>query len=187
MLITLLVTSYNLICACAVRYELEDMKLLCECMLVPAKSNWLDLLRAADVLGSHRLHAQTVGFLRDNFSVLLETEVVDESEGGVGKTGLALLQSEFPGLLERILESRREVFPSPPSSILSERMRQHPAEAKKAVRKVPIPVLAFIVGILALFVHQYTNNISVIGPLVPYFNGVCIIVGFIFLMYWHKA
>ena len=172
------------------------MKLLCESMLVPAKSNWLDLLRAADVLGSHRLHAQTVGFLRDNFSVLLETDV-DSSDnnssstsvgsGGAMQTGLTLLQKEFPGLLARILESRREVFPSPPSSILSERMRQHPLEAKKAVKKVPIPVLAFIVGALGVFVHQYTNNIAIMGPWVPYFNGICIVLGLLFLFYWHRS
>jgi hypothetical protein len=35
----------------AERYHLDDMKLLCESMLVPNSNNWLDLLRAADLLG----------------------------------------------------------------------------------------------------------------------------------------
>jgi len=52
------------------RYVLPDMKLLCENMLIPSESNWLDLLRAAQLLNSSRLELQVMAFLKENFSVL---------------------------------------------------------------------------------------------------------------------
>ncbi len=52
------------------RYGLLDMKSLCENMLIPNRENWLDLLRAADLLHAHTLKRNVVSFLRDNFHAL---------------------------------------------------------------------------------------------------------------------
>jgi hypothetical protein len=46
------------------------MKILCENMLVPSHSNWLDLLRIADLIKSKHLFSQVICFLRNNFSAL---------------------------------------------------------------------------------------------------------------------
>jgi hypothetical protein len=63
------------------RYQVPQMRVLCENMLVPTKYNWLDLLRAANMLNAQRLFAQTVAFVRDNFSVLLlESDPLDDDE-----------------------------------------------------------------------------------------------------------
>ena len=49
------------------RYNLPEMKHLCESMLTPARrSNWLDLLRAGDRLGSPRLMVSALHFLKSN-------------------------------------------------------------------------------------------------------------------------
>lgn len=52
------------------RYGLLEMKSLCENMLIPNRHNWLDLLRAADLLQAHTLKRNVVSFLRDNFHAL---------------------------------------------------------------------------------------------------------------------
>jgi hypothetical protein len=48
------------------------MKRLCESMLVPSRSNWLDLLRAAYLFNSPHLEVAVLGFLRDNVGNIAE-------------------------------------------------------------------------------------------------------------------
>ena len=48
------------------------MKRLCESMLVPSRSNWLDLLRAAYLFNSPHLEVAVLGFLRDNIGSITE-------------------------------------------------------------------------------------------------------------------
>jgi hypothetical protein len=193
----------------AERYHLDDMKLLCESMLVPSKQNWLDLLRASDLLGTHRLHTLTVGFLRDNSDVLLD--VVDEEDGNdnastntqttlsqslasasagskkQARTGVAVIEDEFPGLFEKILALHSEVHPPPPSKLLTHRLHKHSAEAVAAVKHVPFPYLAVVLCVLALSVYYYTQNILFFGPYVPYFNAMCVAACLIYLVYFHKS
>ena len=54
------------------RYSILDMRILSENMILPSKSNWLDFLRAAELLDSKRLRVMVVGFLRDNVDILYE-------------------------------------------------------------------------------------------------------------------
>lgn len=86
------------------RYGIAEMKAMCVHMLVPSRTNWLDLLRAADLLQLPVLHDQVVYWLRDHFDVL---------EGHHGE-----LREEFPDLLEKLLLSRSPFYPPPPSEQL---------------------------------------------------------------------
>jgi hypothetical protein len=51
------------------------MKRLCESMLVPSQSNWLDLLRAAHLFHCPQLEVSVIGYLRDNIAELLKVSL----------------------------------------------------------------------------------------------------------------
>lgn len=51
------------------------MKRLCESMLVPSRSNWLDLLRAAYLFNSPHLEVAVLGYLRDNIGSIAEVNL----------------------------------------------------------------------------------------------------------------
>jgi hypothetical protein len=53
------------------RYALREMKLQSEHMLAPSRTNWLDLLRASELLGSAHLRVQVRSYLRDNTAILV--------------------------------------------------------------------------------------------------------------------
>jgi hypothetical protein len=153
-------------------------------------------------VGTHRLHAQTIGYLRDNFNVLLEvvdddnyTETDVDSQNlsyntantsssiGNKRTGIAVIQAEFPGLLEKILDIRSEVNPKPPSTVLSNRLRLHAEEASQALKRVPFPFMAVVVCGLGMLLYVYTGNTMYFGPYVPYFNAFCIALGVIWFYF----
>lgn len=52
------------------------MKRLCESMLLPSRSNWLDLLRAAYLFNSPHLEVSVLAFLRDNISSIAEVPCI---------------------------------------------------------------------------------------------------------------
>ena len=56
------------------------MKTLCESMLLPSVSNWLDLLRAADRLDSSRLMKSTLNYLKQHvFEIYIHCNNINEN------------------------------------------------------------------------------------------------------------
>ena len=180
---------------------IPDMKLLCENMLVPSASNWLDLLRAAQLLNSLRLELQVMAFLKGNFSVLqglyqntdLNNTGTDaaagEGEGAKSKddgnsysiqySNIADFQSEFPGLLEDLLESRKILFPLPPSQMMIKQTLQSntvAADAIAAQKSPTFPIWALVVAAVSFFLYQHVSKIIALGPIIPIVNIACFFV-----------
>lgn len=182
------------------------MKELVENMLKPSLFNWVDLLRAAELLNSPKLKTSVLSFLRSNFHVLqldelsqqLEVELeveVDEDEAdskqvdrgrgrgrGLGRgqqsAVLRQLKEEFPSLLEEIIGLRSFYSPLPPSSLLIEEGKLTKESSLLDEDKHPFPFGALALGAVSLFVYQYATQILPIGPIVPIVN----IGGFFLLM-----
>jgi len=175
------------------------MKLLCENMLVPSESNWLDLLRAAQLLNSLRLELQVMAFLKENFSVLrglyqnqpqsnmstatpkeapTEDTGVDD-EDMVQYSNIADFKEEFPSLLEDLLESRKVLFPLPPSQLVMDRSRESATAAADAIAKKETPVFpiwALVLAAVSFFVYQHVSKVVALGPVIPLINAVAAIV-----------
>jgi len=174
------------------RYVVPDMKLLCENMLVPSESNWLDLLRAAQLLNSLRLELQVMAFLKVNFAVLQGLYHNDEGSQGEGVEGdestvqysnVADFQGEFPGLLEELLEGRKQLFPLPPSQLMIQRTRDSGSAADQETSKQEVPVFplwALVGACVCFFFYQHVSRIIVLGPIIPVVN----IAGFVLLAYF---
>lgn len=173
------------------RYVIPDMKLLCENMLVPSESNWLDLLRAAQLLNSLRLELQVMAFLKTNFSVLQglyqNTEeghsaasTADATdEGTVQYSNVADFQEEFPGLLEDLLGARKMIFPLPPSQLIMELSAENSNLQAEALNKqhTPVfPIWALIVAAVSFFLYQHVSKIIALGPMIPIINCVGFVV-----------
>ena len=45
------------------RYNLQEMRLYCESMVRISDGNWIDVLRVAKVINSHRLESESLAFL----------------------------------------------------------------------------------------------------------------------------
>lgn len=189
------------------RYVVPDMKLLCENMLVPSESNWLDLLRAAQLLNSLRLELQVMAFLKVNFSVLRglydNTNTSDKegngetTDGTAGKgatsadrddtiqySNIEDFQAEFPGLLEDLLESRKVLFPLPPSQLVIQQSFQSTDKAAEleAQQKAPVfPLWALAVAAISMFIYQHISKIVALGPVIPVLNGAVLVAGVIIL------
>ena len=163
------------------RYGLRDMKDLCESMLVPSKDNWFNLLRAAELVSSERLRAQTMSFLQDNFAVLLGNVDVDvepgpdlsaEHQAQTQVSFITFLRSEFPDLLDTILEHRKRSFPLPPSQVII----QHLKEGTKLKSKMStnsgdtFPTWALVAMAGCAFAYPHMSNIISLGPYVQIFN-----------------
>ncbi len=162
------------------------MKILCESMLVASNDNWLDLLRAADVLGSHQLHSQALGFLRDNISVLIQGNPSTESNSAANSSEasvelVTMLCSEFPGLIEKVIQERSDCHPLPPSKIYSTHIVELIKEASTMKPATSFPVVALIICIIGFILYQYMSNIHIIGSFVPVVNTVAIVSLAIFL------
>ncbi|CAM9122664.1 unnamed protein product, partial [Ectocarpus fasciculatus] len=72
------------------RYQISDMRCLCENMLVPTKHNWMELLQVAESIHSSRLKHETIGFLRSHLGDAYVSGSIDESF------------DQFPDVLESI-------------------------------------------------------------------------------------
>lgn len=219
------------------------MKQLCENMLVPSSSNWLDLLRASNVVHSQRLQLHVLTYLRDHFSALqglfansdsvaelsklmqsIDGKDGDEASalpaGGAAtatstadattsssskgaassdkskvsfadKTGgtdddgdleeeeaydLKQLKSEFPELLDRLLQMRSILSPAPPSVVLNQQRAVNMSESVKRATKLPtFPKLALLMALVSLYFYQYFSNMISIGPMVPFINSVAVV------------
>jgi len=152
------------------RYNVPDMKVLCESMLVPSAANWLTLLSISDMLNSANLRLQVECFLRDNFSLIGRdaTYRVDEE---TSRPVMEILKEHHPTLVERVFELRREAYPLPPSQLLIAQTNVNiKAEAKKI--DLPFPIWALVASIVAFYILTQIGNVIVIGPIMPFVNGL---------------
>lgn len=116
------------------RYQVHDLKRLCESMLIPSHDNWIDLLRAATLFNSPQLEVDVLAFLRDNVEVIMKVKDLGLSE-------------EFPGLLAQVMDIRRASYPLPPRSRSG---RIHQSCGQRIQRKtgaVPYAVLGHCIRI----------------------------------------
>lgn len=166
------------------------MKVLCENMLVPSQSNWMDLLRAADLLGSRRLHLLVISYLRDNLTKLSAGSgtMADKSNSSstssaeiTGETDplVVELMSEFPEVYAEVMALRRGISPAPPCTLL---INQFIANSKgnEAVKnkKNTFPFWALIMAAVCLAMYQNLSKYVPLGWVVPIVNvtGVVVIV-----------
>lgn len=155
------------------RYCIPSMKILCENMLYPTKSNWRDLLNIATALDLQRMKLEVLVFLRDNFDILISFD----------HDIFIRLNEEFPGLLSTILAMRCKTFPSPPSYKFIEHIKETKLqEEKKGATEIGIPWVALLVLVVASYLYQHSIRIISIGPLVPIVNTV-FIVGLLYYAY----
>lgn len=130
------------------------MKALVVDMLVPTASNWLDLLRAADLLHLPTLRTAVATFLRDHASLL--DGYLDE-------------MTDFPGFLDDVLLSRAIYHPPPPSELLLKQI----ATAKEAGEKTaPFPVYALLGMVGCYLAYQQLGKIVNLGVMIPVINYV---------------
>ena len=186
------------------------MKLLCENMLAPSENNWLDLLRAAQLLNSLRLELQVMGFLKTNFSVLRgfyqspksdstnnnnntttntttnttnntnnnefnenKKKEFEENEEDVQYSNIADFQEEFPYILNNLLETRKIIYPLPPShKIIQQSTENNNILIKnKNNENIPVfPIYALIIACVSFFIYQHISKIIVLGPVIPIIN-----------------
>lgn len=151
------------------RYGMMDMKSLCEQMLVPTKRNWLDLLRAADLLYAPTLQRNVLAFLRDNFDAL-HLENAGAFGEDQGESLVSELQEEFPSLLEKLLLSRRVFFPLPPSQALINQTMVS-KEVKNKATQSPLPLLSLLLMLVFALIYQQISSMISLGWVIPAING----------------
>lgn len=146
------------------RYNMPDLKSLCESMLVPSKDNWIDLLHAADLIRSKYLQLQVVCFLRDNMSVLNEHLRVEDKDGNPTSL-VSLMSEEFPWLLPEVLDLRKEAHPRPPSEILIAQLVSNHNFQKEKSKAPPIPWWALLTCLFGAFAYAHASQYFVFGDL----------------------
>jgi hypothetical protein len=151
------------------RYGCFDLKILCENMLAPSSSNWLDLLRAADLLNTPSLRINTIAYLRDHFSAMGINQANSQQ--------IQELKEEFPDLFENLLISRAEFFPLPPSQLIVTRVAKSQENSMKAKRE-RFPFMSLATLAVCLYIYQHVTTIIALGPLVPLIN----VVGFVLVL-----
>jgi len=162
---------------------MTDMKLLCENMLVPSEHNWLDLLRASQLLNSVRLELQVISYLKDNFHVLEslyhkhDNDDRDADHGGdldstAEYENINDFQAEFPGLLDALLESRKQLYPLPPSQLLIAQSTAHAREvnSNSSLRKPLFPIWSMSVTVVCLLIYLLVTKFVALGAIIPIIN-----------------
>ena len=161
------------------RYDLRDMKTMCESMLVPSSENWLGILKVAELVRSASLMDQVHAYLRDNFSTLNDMADVGLFDGGVHSdkegTYLQFLRREYPSLVEEIFQDRIASFPPPPSQVLVTKMEANHAALDSANNAPPFPIWALLIGGVAAFLYAQSATIISLGPVVPFVNSLFLI------------
>ena len=167
------------------RYDVPDMKQLCEAMLIPNRYNWLDLLRAADLIGSRNLLYQTTLFLRDNFDLMAQSlESYDDSVSeGSQSTLMSVVKTEFPWLLEELMMLRKSNFMAKPNEALVAYVLASNKQVEDKGKSPLVPLWAMAVIIVMGMGYNQVKNHLTIGWLVPVFNSVCML-GLAVLVYF---
>ena len=174
------------------RYNLQDMRHICENMLVCSEENWVDVLHSAELLESSRLRIEVEGYLRDNFAVLdpedelQENVSIDEDlKGGDDQsTTLTMLRDEFPSFVESVFLSRLDAHPLPPSQLLLQRTHDNTRIVDEADGAPPFPLWALGAGVAVFFIYAQSATVITLGPIIPIVN-VLFVVGMIVYLYRH--
>jgi alpha-tubulin suppressor-like RCC1 family protein len=139
------------------RYQIMDMRCLCENMLVPTKDNWRELLQVAESIHSSRLKSETVGFLRNHLGEAYLSGSTEDIE-------------QFPGVMEDILRMRQVAFPTPPSKLLIEKITTN-VKMEEENNKVDFPWVGLVIIAVIGFVFTFVVKVTSLGPLIPWLNG----------------
>ena len=171
------------------------MKVLCENMLVPSPSNWMDLLRAADLLGSKRLRLLVTSYLRDNITrlsagsgTLAEKSSSSSSEGTSNETDPLVIElmTEFPDVHAEVMSLRRSITPAPPSPVLINQCIANTKGNETAQKKKnSFPVWALLMAAVCLMMYQNVSKYVPLGWVVPVVNiaGVLVLMVIAFKTY----
>ena len=169
------------------RYHLDDMKVLCESMLVPSESNWEAILHASELINSSTLKRDVLRFLRENLSLVTSMRVEamdtasDTKEVQSNEEAVQSLSAQYPDLLEEVMELRRESTFRPPSQLYLKRIEKNSQEIDlTATRAFPIWYLLGL-GVM-LYIYQHLSNIVSLGYFIPVINVVVLGVLFYFLL-----
>lgn len=152
------------------RYQVHDLKRLCESMLIPSHDNWIDLLRAATLFNSPQLEVDVLAFLRDNVEDVMKVKDMGISE-------------EFPNLLSQIMEIRRSAYPLPPAQGLVTYTNHVAKESKEKREQFHMPYWAIAAGLVAAFTYQHVIRVVSLGVLVPVVN-VVMFMGVMYYFYY---
>lgn len=173
------------------RYQLDDMKVLCESMLVPNKRNWVDLLHVSDLINSEPLKRQVVCFIAENnFPLLLEEQFsgLDKTSEDMDKTSetaisaIEILRDRFPGILEEIMMLRQNTRFGPPAMIYTRTVASNNAVLTANDDSIStLPLWALCLLLLAAYTYSRVASIITLGYLVPVINASVLIAGIIFL------
>eukprot|EP00981_Chlorochromonas_danica_P004558 scaffold912_cov187-Ochromonas_danica.AAC.36 len=150
-------------------------------MLAPTSSNWLDLLRAADLLRLPALRARVVSFLENHFSSLLIAEKTDESDAEEEKELVEDFRSEFPDLYDQLLLHHFRQ-PAPPSDLLLHQVKESEMRASEAT-KPGLPILALVGILVSVLLFQQLGNVIAFGWMVPITNFVALVAFVYYVVY----
>ena len=141
------------------RYQIQDMRCLCENMIVPTRDNWMELLKIADALNSTRIRLETIGFIRNHLGEAFFSGSVEESF------------EQFPDVLETVMKMRQIAFPTPPSKLLIEQITKN-VKLEEEKNKVDFPWtgLAIVAGFVFFF--TYVVKLNSLGSMTPWLNAV---------------
>lgn len=153
------------------RYNIQDMKLLCESMLQINGYNWLDLLRVSSMLGCNKLSVDCETYIRQNLQHMSGKHI-------------AQFQSEFPLLYGKIVQDIAASIHDPPSSAYIERTAQVIRDKKKATSQIGSFPL-WLVGVLFVLgvIYRYAITTLQLGVYIPVFN-VVFSIGVVFYGYF---
>jgi len=154
------------------RFCIPSMKILCENMLYPTKSNWKDLLYIAEALDLQRVKLEVLVYLRDNFDILVSFD----------HDIFTQLGEEFPGLLSTILEMRCKSYPTPPSYKFIQHVESSKIQIEKENADLNIPWIALGSLVVFAYIYQHAVKVVSIGPLIPIINSLFLL-GLLFYAY----
>lgn len=158
--------------AMVIRYHMEDMKVLCESMLVPSESNWQDILHVSDLINSTTLKKDVMRFLRGNLSLLtkaVEEHGQDEAAEDGPRLPLEEFSAMYPDLLQEIMTMRIQTTPPPPCALYVQKIADN-ANAPDELASRTLPLWAMAGAAIALYLYAYLSTIVVLGYLVPIIN-----------------
>lgn len=151
------------------RYQLSDMRCLCENMLVPTKHNWIELLQVSEMIRSSRIKQETIGFLRGHLGEEYLAGTIEEPF------------EQFPDVLEKILKLRQIAYPTPPSKLLIEQITTN-VKLDEDRNKVEFPWVGLGLIAIVLFLFTYVIKFSSLGAMVPWVNAAMFF-GIVFYAY----
>ena len=148
------------------------MKILCENMLHPTRTNWRDLLLLAESLDLTRLKLEVLIYLRDHLDML----------GSYDREVYSQLSKDFPGLMSTVLAMRCKSSPAPPSMKFIKYIETAKKRDAEARNYVPVPWLPLLGLVTFAYIYSHAIRVVVVGPYIPAINA-CFILGMLYYAY----